>query len=64
MKVSAVLNNYQFGSYSYKCFEDRVVTTERIDRCHTRVVWDLENESQLRLLHLIIGVNKKTLTYL
>ena len=55
MIVHAILNNYQVGSYAYNCMSNRIISEERIDRYHTKVVWNLETESEKRLLILALG---------
>jgi len=57
MKVCAILNNYQMGSYTKKVLEQSIVKEERIDSRHTRVVWEL-NKSDANLLQRVLG-NKK-----
>lgn len=57
MKVCAILNNYQMGSYAKKVLEQSIVKEERIDSCHTRVVWEL-SKSDASLLQRVLG-NKK-----
>lgn len=59
MKVSSVLNNYQVGSYSYHCLSNYIIEEVRLDRYHTRVTWEIENQSQFRLLSKALGSEKR-----
>ena len=58
MKVSAILNNYQIGSYTFNCLSQKVVSKERIDSYHTKVIWDIDN-TDLFLLSKIVGNPKR-----
>ena len=58
MKVSAILNNYQMGSYSYQCLSDCIISEVRLDRYHTEIVWEV-NQSQFRLLRKALGSSRK-----
>lgn len=55
MRLYAVLNNYQLGSYSHRCLSDSIMSETRLDRFHTKVVWELANESQIELLQRALG---------
>lgn len=55
MKVKAILNNYCLGSYPHKCLEQLIISEIRLDRYHTEVIWDLENQSQYNLLVMALG---------
>jgi hypothetical protein len=59
MKVNAILNNYQMGSYAHRCLADLIMSETRLDKSHTKVVWRLENESQVRLLQRALGNPKR-----
>lgn len=59
MKVYAILNNYQMGSYAYRCLSDLIMSETRLDKSHTKVVWRLESESQVRLLQRALGNPKR-----
>jgi len=54
MTVSAILNNYQLGSYSYRVFKMYIVKEERLDNKHTKITWELE-ENQLPLLQKVLS---------
>ena len=59
MLVHAILNNYQMGSYAHKCLSALIVAETRLDKFHTKVVWDLESESQMKLLQKALGTAKR-----
>lgn len=54
MKMYVIMNNYQIGSYAMRCLSNKVISTERIDRYHTKVVYDLDF-SDLQLLGRAVG---------
>lgn len=54
MKVSAILNNYQLGSYSYRVFNMNIIKEERVDDKHTKITWELE-ENQVKLLQRVLS---------
>lgn len=58
MKVYAILNNYQIGSYAGNVYSSMVISKERLDKGHTKVVWELENSSQLQVLQKVVGAKK------
>ena len=55
MRVYAVLNNYQMGSYAHRCLGDLIMSETRLDRFHTKVEWELANKSQIELLQRALG---------
>ena len=55
MRVWSKLNNYQIGSYTYSILQNRIIKEERIDRYHTKVWWDLVDNSEYRLLVKVLG---------
>lgn len=55
MKVYAILNNYQLGSYAHRCLSQHIVEETRIDSKHTRVVWDNMGASDIQLLARALG---------
>ena len=55
MIVHAILNNYQMGSYAHNCMSNRIISEERLNRSYTKVVWNLETESEKRLLIRALG---------
>lgn len=57
MKVYAILNNYQIGSYAHRVLNQLIVEETRIDPHHTKVVWDV-NQSELNILKLAVGQHK------
>ena len=55
MRVWSVLNNYQIGSYSHSVLQNRIVKEERLDKYHTKVWWNLEDNGEYRLLVRALG---------
>lgn len=55
MRLYAVLNNYQVGSYAHRCLGDLIMSETKLDRFHTKVEWELANESQIELLQRALG---------
>ena len=49
MKVSTTLNNYQMGSYAYRVLSMNIIQETRVDKYHTKFVWDV-NKAQFELL--------------
>lgn len=54
MKASAILNNYQMGSYTHRVLEAKIVNENRLDKSHTQVVWDNLSKSDFDLLKRLI----------
>lgn len=55
MKVYAILNNYQMGSYAHSVMSRHIVEETRIDTYHTKVVWDNMSVSDIQLLARALG---------
>ena len=55
MVVWSILNNYQIGSYTYTCLQNRIIKQERLDTHHTKVWWDLADAGEHRLLVKVLG---------
>lgn len=53
MRYTAVLNNYQIGSYANNVLENKISNKVRIDSEHTIVCWELE-PSEARLLEKVV----------
>lgn len=62
MRVYALLNNYQMGSYSHSCLANKIVREERLTPYITKVTWDIDyvadNKGEYLLLNKAIGGNK------
>lgn len=59
MRVHAILNNYQLGSYAHRCLYNSIVVRIKVDKFHTKVVWDLDSESEVKLLQRALGDPKR-----
>ena len=54
MKVVAILNNYQIGSYAHKVMSDKIIDETRIDKYHTQVTWEGLGKGEFDLLKKLI----------
>lgn len=59
MKASAILNNYQIGSYAHRVLELKIVNETRLDKSHTQVVWDNLSKSEFDLLKKVVRYIKE-----
>lgn len=55
MKVYAILNNYQIGSYAHNVLKSHIVEETRIDPKHTKVIWGNMSSSDINLLGKALG---------
>ena len=60
MKHYAILNNYQLGSGELRTTRvDKIVDSVRIDKYHTKVVWDsLTLDEQEHIVRALFGGKK------
>ena len=54
MKATAILNNYQLGSYPYKVMSNKIIRETRLDKSHTQITWDNLSKSDFELLKRLI----------
>lgn len=54
MKATAILNNYQKGSYPYRVMAQKIVKENRLDKLHTQITWDNLSKSDFDLLKKLI----------
>ncbi len=54
MKATAILNNYQMGSYPHRVMKDLITKEERIDPYHTQVTWEGLTKGDFDLLRRVI----------
>lgn len=54
MKATAILNNYQLGSYPYKVMSNKIIRETRLDKSHTQITWDNLSKSDFELLKKLI----------
>lgn len=54
MKATAILNNYQVGSYPYRVLSNKITSSIRLDKSHTQVTWDNLSISDFNLLKKVI----------
>lgn len=54
MKATAILNNYQMGSYAHRVMSDLIVKEERLDTYHTQVTWEGLSKGDYDLLKRVV----------
>lgn len=59
-KYRAILNNYQIGSYAKRCLMHLIISEKRIDRSHSEVIWEIDNDGDLSILKNALGCSFNT----
>lgn len=59
MKVSYIVNNYQLGGKVKTTPIDKIISQNRIDKSHTKIVYDFETEKQKEFCDKVLSKKGK-----